>query len=119
MTVGKYLAGLPKPQRVVLLKLRSQIRAAAPDAVEGISYGMPVFRLHGPLVYFGAFKKHCSFFPGSAIVGSYKKELKRYETAKGTIRFEVDKPLPATLVRRIVKDRIKENGQRRAQRDRR
>jgi uncharacterized protein YdhG (YjbR/CyaY superfamily) len=105
-----YLATQPEEVRIVLEKLRHTIKIAAPDAEELISYGMPAFRYHGMLVYFAAFKNHCSFFPGnSGLVQSMQDELKSYKTAKGTIQFTVEKPLPAGLVTKIVKARIKEN----------
>jgi uncharacterized protein YdhG (YjbR/CyaY superfamily) len=106
-----YLAGLPDDQRAALEKLRRTIRAAAPRAEECISYQLPAFRLDGKvLVLFGATAKHCSFFPGSGTaVEAHKDALRGYSTSKGTIRFAADKPLPAALVRKIVKYRIAEN----------
>ncbi|HNG44023.1 MAG TPA: DUF1801 domain-containing protein, partial [Cyclobacteriaceae bacterium] len=95
--------------REALEKLRAQIKAAAPKAEESISYGMPAYKYKGPLVYFGAFKKHCSFFPGSSTIIANQKELKGFTVAKGTIQFTPEKPLPAALVKRIVKERIREN----------
>jgi uncharacterized protein YdhG (YjbR/CyaY superfamily) len=108
-TVDEYLAGVPKDARVILEKLRQTIRAAAPQAVEVISYQMPMFKHHGMLVGFAAFKDHCSFFPGSGVMEAYEEELKNYKTSKGTIRFTIEKPLPATLVKKLVKARIKHN----------
>jgi len=108
-SVDAYLAALPTEVREVLSKLRSTIKAAAPKAEEVISYGMPGYKYHGALVYFAAFKNHCSFFPGSSkIIGLYD-ELKSFKTAKGTIQFTNDKPLPIALVKKIVKARMKEN----------
>ena len=110
-THDDYLAGLPRDQRAALDKLRSAIRAAAPKAEECISYQLPAFRLDGKvLVLYGATAKHCSFFPGSGTaVEAHKGDLEGYSTSKGTIRFDADKPLPATLVRKIVEYRIAEN----------
>ena len=110
-TIDEYLAPLSPDKQSALGKLRKAIRAAAPRAEEGISYGMPAFRLDGkPLVYFGAAAKHCAFYPGSArLIGDMKKELAAYETSKGTIRFPPDTPLPTALVKKIVKARIAEN----------
>ncbi len=98
-------------KRAALEKLRKTIQAAAPKAEECISYGLAAFRLNGkPLVAFGATAKHCAFFPMSGItVDAHKDELRNYETSKGTIRFQADKPLPAALVRKLVKARIEEN----------
>ena len=119
--VAAYLAALPKDSRAALKKLRKTIRAAAPEAIEGISYGMPAFKHEGPLVYYAAFKDHCSFFPASmAVMHRFATELKRYDnTNKGTIRFQPDNPLPASLVTRLVRARIAENEARRALRNRR
>ena len=112
--VDKYLAAVPEPARRTLNTIRAAIRAAVPSqATEGISYGIPAFKYKGALVWFAAFSKHCSFFPGSlAVIAAFKDELKNYQTSKGTIRFPVDKPLPAALVRKLVKARIAENERR-------
>lgn len=107
-----YLAALGDDQRQALERLRRTIRAAAPRAEECISYGVPAFRLDGKvLVGFGAAKEHCTFFPMSGTtVAAHTRELKRYETSKGAVRFTVERPLPAALVRKLVKARIAENG---------
>jgi uncharacterized protein YdhG (YjbR/CyaY superfamily) len=112
-TVDEYLAGVPEPQRGTLEKTRAMIRAAAPkEATEGISYGMPAFKYKGPLVAYAAFKDHCSFFPmNGSLIEQFQKELAKYETSKGTIRFAVDRPLPAALVKKLVKARVEENEQ--------
>ena len=107
--VDEYLATVPKEARAALEKLRRTIKAAAPMATETISYQMPMYKHHGMVVGFAAFKNHCSLFPGSGVMDAYKKELQAYETSKGTIRFTIDKPLPATLVKKLVRDRIKKN----------
>ena len=114
--VAAYLSAVPKDARAALQKLRKDIRAAAPEAKEGISYGMPAFKSMGPLVYYAAFKDHCSFFPASmAVMRRFANELRDYDTTgKGTIRFSAAKPLPAALVRRMVKARIAENEARQA-----
>jgi len=106
-TPDEYLAGLNNDKRRALEKLRKDIKAAAPKAEECMSYGIPGFRLNGKLlVSYGAAARHCAFYPGS-IVQAFKKELKGYDTSgKGTIRFSVEEPLPAALVRQIVKARI-------------
>jgi len=115
--VDEYLAGVPKEARNTLEKLRQTIKAAAPMASEVISYQMPMYKHHGMVVGFAAFKNHCSIFPGAAVMETYKKELRQYDTSKGTIRFPANKPLPATLVKKLVRARIKEN-EARAQRKR-
>lgn len=108
--VARYLARLPADQRVALERLRGQVLAAAPDATEKIGYGIPTFVHHGNLVHMAAFKDHCSFFPGSAAVTSALADgLRGFKTAKGTIQFTPKKPLPAALVKRIVKARVAEN----------
>ena len=108
-TVDDYLARVPEEARATLEKLRQTIRAAAPKAVEVISYQMPMFKHHGMVAGFAAFKDHCSLFPGSAVMEEYREELKRYDTSKGTIRFPAGKPLPVALVRKLVKARVKQN----------
>ena len=109
--VEEYLARVPEPAQTTLRKLRATIRGAAPkEATEGISYGMPAFRYKGALVAYAAFKKHCSFFPMQAsLIDELKDELKAYRTSKGTLQFPVDKPLPAALVKKMVKYRAIEN----------
>lgn len=116
--VDEYLAGVPKEARATLAKLRQTIKAAAPMAAEGISYQMPMYKHHGMVIGFAAFKNHCSIFPGSAVMDAHKQELKRYETSKGTIRFPAGKPLPAALVKKLVKARIRENEARAASKKR-
>ncbi|HXB44903.1 MAG TPA: DUF1801 domain-containing protein [Puia sp.] len=108
--IDSYIANQPEKVRIVLEKLRWVIKKAAPEAEELISYSIPAFKYHGMLVYFAAFKDHCSFFPGNAgLVQSMQDELKIYKTAKGTIQFTVEKPLPAVLVTKIVKARVQQN----------
>jgi len=110
-SVDEYLAALPEAPRAALEKLRKQIKAAAPEATETISYQMPAYRLNGRfLVSFAAFKNHCSLFPASEkMLAEYGDELKPYFSGKGTIRFTTEKPLPPALVRKIMKTRIEEN----------
>jgi len=108
--IDDYLAALPADRRTALQRLRRTIRAAAPEAEECISYRLPAFRQGGMLVAFGARPGHCAFFPmNSRAVAAHSKELAGYETSAGTIRFQPDKPIPAALVRRIVKERLAEN----------
>jgi uncharacterized protein YdhG (YjbR/CyaY superfamily) len=107
------LASLPSDKRAALQKLRQAVHSAAPDAEEGISYGLPAFRLGGrPLVAFAAAAKHCSFYPMSpAVIRAHEAELAGYETSKGTIRFTQEKPLPTPLVRKLVRARVAELAQ--------
>ena len=109
--VEAYLARLPEPAQATLRTLRDRIRAAAPRAAtECISYRMPAFRYKGVLVAYAAFKKHCSLFPMQAsLIDAMQDELAGYRTSKGTLQFSVDKPLPAALVRKMVKARVAEN----------
>lgn len=109
-THDEYLAGVSRDQRATLEKLRKTIKAAAPEAEECISYQLAAFRLHGrPLVAYGASASHCAFYPMSGTtIAAHQDELRGYDTSKGTIRFQASKPLPAALVRMLVKARIQE-----------
>src|SRR6266404_6522744 len=103
-TISEYLAALENDKRAALEKLRKTINAAAPQAEECISYQVCAFRQNGMLVGFGATVNHCAFYlMSSSTVAAHKSELKEYDTSKGTIRFDADKPLPARLVRKLVK----------------
>jgi uncharacterized protein YdhG (YjbR/CyaY superfamily) len=106
-TVDEYLAGIPEPARSTLQKVRAALRSAAPaDAVEIISYRIPALKLKRVLVWYAAFANHCSLFPTAAVIASFKKELAGFKTARGTIQFPTDKPLPTALMKRIVKARV-------------
>ena len=112
--VDGYLAAVPAEARAALAKLRQTIRAAAPQATEGISYRIPIFKCQGMLVGFAAFKNHCSFFVLSAsVMDAHRRELQPYDTARGTIHFTARQPLPARLVRKLVQARMAENEARR------
>src|SRR4051812_7701830 len=106
--VEAWLGRLGPEQRGALEKLRGQILAAAPGAEETISYGMPTFSLHGHLVAFGAFKKHLSFFPMSSTLIAKHPEAAAFATSSGTMQFQPGKPIPAALVKKLVKARIAE-----------
>ena len=109
-TPDAYLATLPDDKRTALQQLRNVIKSAAPTAEQCISYGIPSFRLSGKfLVAYGAAANHCAFYPGS-VLQKLKKDLKNYDISKGTIRFSPAKPLPSSLVRKLVKLRIAEQG---------
>ena len=114
-SVDDYLAALPEESRVALEQLRKTIKAAAPEATETISYQMPTFKDHGRfLVSYAAFKDHCSLFPASkAVMQAHGEALKPYFSGKGTLRFRADEPIPAALVRKIVRVRLEENAARR------
>jgi len=112
-TIDEYLAPLSDEKRAALEKLRKTIRSAAPAAEECISYGIPAFRLGGRLLMaFGAASNHCAFYPGALPLKVHGKALEGYDTSKGTIRFQTESPLPASLVRKLVKTRIAERGPR-------
>jgi uncharacterized protein YdhG (YjbR/CyaY superfamily) len=105
--IDVYLAGVPQPARSTLNKIRVAIRSAIPsEATETISYGIPAFKHKGVLVWFAAFSNHCSLFPTASVIEAFKNELKGFSTSKGTIHFPTDKPLPAALVKKIVKLRV-------------
>ena len=108
--IDEYLSALPEKVRSTLEVLRKTIKAAAPKAEEVISYQIPTFKYHGFLVCFAAFKNHCSFYTTShSVMKAFANELKSYDTSGVTIHFTADKPLPASLVKKLVKARIKEN----------
>jgi uncharacterized protein YdhG (YjbR/CyaY superfamily) len=113
-SVEAYLAALPEASRAALELIRRTVKAAAPEATEAISYGMPAFKDHGRmLVYYAAFKYHYSLFPASkGALEAFREELRPYEVGKGTIRFRMDQPVPAALVTKIVKARLEENAAR-------
>ena len=107
--VDEYLAGVPEPARSTLNKIRAAIRSAAPaEAIEIISYGIPALKYKGVLTWYAAFAKHCSFFPTAAVIEEFKNELKGFSLSKGTIQFPTNKPLPMTLVKKMVKARVKQ-----------
>jgi uncharacterized protein YdhG (YjbR/CyaY superfamily) len=108
-TIDEYLAALTPKERKALQAVRRTIRAAAPKAVEGISYGMPGVKHEGYLVGYAAFKDHLSFFAGAAINRKFSTQLKRFEQSKGGVHFTPEKPIPASLVTRMVKSRVREN----------
>lgn len=106
-TIDEYLAGVPEPGRSTLQKIRAVLRAAVPaGSTEVISYGMPAYRHDGVIIWFAAFAKHCSLFPTPGVIKLFEKELKGCTVSKGTIQFPLDKPLPATLLKKIVKARL-------------
>jgi uncharacterized protein YdhG (YjbR/CyaY superfamily) len=106
-SVDEYLAGVPEPGRGTLHKIRAAIRSVVPQkTTEIISYGIPAFKHDGVLIWYAAFADHCSLFPTAAVIETFKNALKSYTISKGTIQFPLDKPLPAALVKEMVRMRI-------------
>jgi uncharacterized protein YdhG (YjbR/CyaY superfamily) len=106
-TVEEYLTRIPEPARSTLNKVRAVIRSAVPpEATETISYRIPAFRYKEVLVWFAAFSDHCSLFPTASVIETFKKELEGLSLSKGTIHFPTDRPLPAPLIKKIVKARL-------------
>jgi uncharacterized protein YdhG (YjbR/CyaY superfamily) len=108
ITIDDYISGYPIEVQQILEKIRKIIHQAAPDAGESICYGMPTFKLDGNLVHFAAFNKHIGLYPTPGPVAFFKNELADYKTAKGSIQFPLDKPVPYDLIRKIVEYRINE-----------
>ncbi len=107
--INEYIAGFPTDTQNILKQIRSTIKKVAPDADEIINYGIPTFALNGNLVHFAAFKNHIGFYPAPSGIIAFSKELSVYESAKGSVKFPIDKPLPLGLITKIVKFRVKEN----------
>jgi uncharacterized protein YdhG (YjbR/CyaY superfamily) len=113
-TIDQYLRPLPVREKAALQKLRKAIHAAAPGVEECIRYGVPAFRLDGKLlVAFGVARNHCSLYPGAYPVRALGEELEGYDTSKGTVRFPAERPLPAALVKKLVRARLSQRGARR------
>ena len=108
-TVDEYLAAVPEPARSTLNRVRAAIRSVVPaETTEVISYRIPAFKYKRILMWYAAFSDHCSVFPTAAVIAKFKEELKPFRTSKGTIQFPIDKPLPASLVKKMVKSRLEE-----------
>jgi uncharacterized protein YdhG (YjbR/CyaY superfamily) len=116
--IDEYVAGFPQDVRAILEKMRTTIRRAAPGAQETISYRIPTFTLKGNLVHFAAFKKHIGFYPTPTGIARFKNELSAYKSAKGSVQFPLDKPIPYGLIGRIVKFRVRESLERKKHRGR-
>ena len=108
-SIDNYIAAFPSEVRTLLRKMRATIRKAAPGAKEKISYQIPAFTLEGMLVFFAAHKNHIGFYPRTTGITKFKKELSAYKSAKGSVQFPLDKPIPFGLIGRIVSFRAKEN----------
>ena len=107
--MDEYIDVFPENVKTILHQLRQTIKEAAPEARETINYQMPTFALHGNLVHFAAFKNHIGFYPTPSGIEAFKKELSSYKSAKGSVQFPIDQPLPLPLIRKIVEYRVKEN----------
>jgi uncharacterized protein YdhG (YjbR/CyaY superfamily) len=111
-TIDGYIKTFPKEIQKILETVRQAIKKAAPEAEEAISYQMPTFKLNGNLVHFASFKNHIGFYPTPSGTEIFKKEISVYRSGKGSIQFPIDKPMPLSLIKKIVKYRIKENSNR-------
>jgi len=108
-TIDEYISTFPDDIQNILQKIRQTIKEAAPDAEEAISYQIPTFKLNGNLVHFAAFKNHVGFYPAPSGQKVFQKELSVYKSGKGSVQFPLDKPIPLSLIKKIVKYRVKEN----------
>jgi len=106
--IDEYISGYLIETQEKLERILEIIRINAPGATETINYQIPTFKLNGILVHFAAFKKHIGFYPTPSGIEKYKKELLRFETSKGSVKFPLDRPIPYKLIARIVKFRVKE-----------
>jgi uncharacterized protein YdhG (YjbR/CyaY superfamily) len=107
--IDEYLLSFPEDIQEQLQRIRHAIRKVAPEAEECINYGIPTFKFNGNLVHFAAYKTHIGFYPGASGIAEFKKELAPYPTAKGTVQFPLDKPLPLELISDMVFFRLDEN----------
>ncbi len=108
-SIDAYIAGFPKDVQVILAKIRGIVREAAPEAQEAIKYQIPTFVLNGNLVHFAAFQNHIGFYPTPSGIEQFKDALSAYHSAKGSVQFPLDSPIPYTLIKKIVKFRVNEN----------
>lgn len=108
-SVDEYIAAFPKKTQALLKQMRSTIKKTVPTAEEVISYNMPGYKLHGMLVYFAGYENHIGFYATPTGNSEFEKELSVYKTGKGSVQFPVDKPLPITLITKIVNYRVKQN----------
>ena len=115
--IDAFIAGTPAPARNMLIKMREAIRSTLPaEAQEVISYRMPAFKLNKVLVWYAVFRDHCSLFPTAAVVEQFRDDLTSFKTAKGTVQFPLDNPLPLPLIKRLVKARLQQSGYKPAKR---
>lgn len=115
-TVEDYFASVPEAALGALNKMRTAIRAVAPkEAIEVISYKIPAFKHNGILVWYAAFSNHTSLFPTASVIKAFVDELKGFSTSKGTVHFPLDRPLPVTLIKKMVKLRVSETARKKGQ----
>jgi uncharacterized protein YdhG (YjbR/CyaY superfamily) len=107
-SIDEYIAGFSRDVQAMLTQVRATIRAVAPDAGETINYGIPTFVLNGNLVHFAAFRNHIGFYPTPSAIEEFKDELSPYKSAKGSVQFPIDQPMPLNLIEKIVRFRVKE-----------
>lgn len=107
--IDEYIVGFQPATQLILAQLRETIRNLVPEAIETMSYQIPTFNLQGNLVHFAAFKNHIGFYPGPSAIAAFKNELADYESAKGTVKFPMDKVLPLEVISKIVQFRVREN----------
>jgi uncharacterized protein YdhG (YjbR/CyaY superfamily) len=108
-TIDEYIAAFPEDTQALLQAVRATIHAAAPDAVERISYNMPAFAQEGNLVYFAALKHHIGLYPTSSGIAAFQQEISAYESSKGAVKFPKDQPMPLDLITKVVQFRVAEN----------
>ena len=108
-SIDEYIAAFPEAVQKLLMEMRANIKAAAPEAEEKISYQMPTFYLKGNLVHFAAYKKHIGFYPTSSGIAAFQQQLAAYKSSKGAVQFPLDQPIPYELVAEIVQFRVREN----------
>ena len=107
--VDAYIALFPADIQLKLEQIRQLIKTTAPEATEQISYGMPAYKLNGPLVYFGAYTKHIGFYPTASGIMEFQKQIAAYTSSKGAIQFPFNQQLPLSLIKKIIQFRAKEN----------
>ena len=108
-TVDQYIAAFPADVKKRMQQLRKTIKAGAPNADELISYQMPGYKYFGMLVYFAAYKNHIGFYPGAGGILEFYKKLSSFKSAKGSVQFPHDRPIPYDIISKIVKFRVKQN----------
>lgn len=107
--IDKYIASFPSDTREIMERIRVTIKKAAPEAEEVISYQIPAYKYYGMLVYFAAYKKHIGFYPTGSGIEAFKKELVGYKWSKGAVQFQLNEPIPYSLITKIVKFRVRQN----------